>query len=142
MITVLVRLLAQQQLMYEHAEGIHIALHAQSAPIKCLRWLKMLHPASRSIVFVLLFPVWVSKSQKCNAYSDIYRSYDTCHANCMTGAHSTCLSCAIELAVHETFMELARVPAIRVIIASHVIQLEVCSTVAVQQHLQHNATLR
>ena len=62
--------------------------------------------------------------------------------NCMTSAHGTCLSCAIELAVHERFMGFVWVPAIRVMIAPHIIQLEVCSTVAVQQHLQHNAILR
>ena len=49
LIFILVRLLAQQQLINQHAKGIHIALHAQLTPIECLRWVHVLRPACRSV---------------------------------------------------------------------------------------------
>lgn len=47
-IIILVRLLAQKQLIHEHPTGIHIALHAWLAPIQCLRGLEVLGPACQT----------------------------------------------------------------------------------------------
>lgn len=47
-ILVLIRLLAQQQLICQHPKGIHIALHVWVVPIKRLRRMAVLRPATES----------------------------------------------------------------------------------------------
>ena len=86
LIFILVGLLAKQQLIDEHAKGIHIALHAQLTPIQRLRRVHVLRPVCHQNLF--------KAKPGCNACTANYRASDTCFA--MQDCHSATV-CAAKL---------------------------------------------